>query len=281
MPIPHTILTLCVSAGCWLLAASWIATPRAEFLGADNPLAIRRSGYGSLAARLMKESMHNYWHAGTQESAHGHKHEHGENAASDADELGSTSKSWLQQCSERISEWEAHRKAAPRHFKIRPSHRRYLEATAARYVRTAYHLDPGDSALYEIMHYTEMSRAGSPASAVQVSEKLARETIAHALSPVGGCAAALTGAGAAINLLNNAMQAGAPATASPEQLRQHWKMLSECLDRYHTLKQSAVSEGWWEAIPLERRREIGIYAALIEKLSRIIGRKLETAGVLG
>lgn len=85
MPIPHTILTLCVSAGCWLLAASWIATPRAEFLGADNPLAIRRSGYGSLAARLMKESMHNYWHAGTQESAHGHKHEHGENAASDAD----------------------------------------------------------------------------------------------------------------------------------------------------------------------------------------------------
>lgn len=280
MRVPHTLLILGASAGCWLLAAALTAAPETQSVLGDNPLAIRRSGYGSFAARLMKDSMHNYWHAGCADSSPGHSHEQGETATHAPDEAASSPKSWLQRSSEQISEWEEHRKAAPKNFKLRASHRKYLEATAARYVRAAYHLDPGDAALYEILHYTEISRAGSPEAAVQVAEILAKETLAHALSPVGGCSSALTGAGAAINLLNNEMHIGAPMSTPPERLRLHWEMLSACLNRYHTLRETARSEGWWEAIPTVRRREIESYAGLIEKLSEIISRKLRASGVL-
>lgn len=263
-----------------MLAAALTAAPETQGVRGENPLAIRRSGYGSFAARLMKDSMHNYWHAGCADPSPGHSHEQVETAARNLGEAAGGPKSWLQRSSEQISEWEEHRKAAPKNFKIRAAHRQYLEATAARYVRAAYHLDPGDAALYEILHYTEISRAGSPERAVQVSEILAKETIAHALSPVGGCSSALTGAGAAINLLNNEMQAGAPLDTPPERLRRHWEMLSECLKRYHTLRQAAISGGWWESIPTVRRREIESYAGLIEKLSGGISRKLRASGVL-
>ncbi len=276
----HKLLTLCIATGCWLSAAFLREMPIAKLSQEDNPLAIRRSGYGSLAARLMKDSMHNYWHAGAAESVQLGTHAQEMRADLEPGVAVFPSKSWLQKTSQRISELETRRKESRNNVPIRHAHKRYLEATATRYLRVAYHLDPGDSALYEILHYTAMSEASSSEGAIQAAQALANETIAHALSSNAGCAAALTGAGAAINLLNNEMQAGAPVTVSVEQMRHHWEMLLACRERYRALRQGAVSEGWWAKIPVERQREITCYAALVDKLSGLIGRKFESVGEL-
>lgn len=284
------ILAVCV---CWCLSALFGSVPSTGFTPAEsaNPLGLGRSVYGSLVARLMKDSMHNYWHAGCQEHGHGHvviptsesipahTHEkdmvhHPEHSAvpGESDERGG--ESLLERAIDRLAELEDARKTPTAGMKISKAHRRYLDASANWQLRLAYHLDPGDATLYEIMHYTVTSRAGTQGEARNAAIALAKETLDFALSEQGSMVAALTGAGAAINLLNADMVRGASVEVSEEEKREHWEMLGRCLSRYQRLRQEAVSEGWWESVPQVRRAEVAAYAALVEKLAGTIGRKL-------
>lgn len=284
------VLATCV---CWGLSALCGSAPPTGLSPAElaNPLGLRRSVYGSLVARLMKDSMHNYWHAGCQEHGHGHAvmpagesnsiHAHGQDSArhpghsmvsSEDDELGG--ESLLERGIDRLAELEESRKTPTGGMKISKAHRRYLDASANWQLRVAYHLDPGDATLYEIRHYTVTSRAATQAEARSAAVALAKETLDFALSEQGSMVAALTGAGAAINLLNADMVKGSSLEVSEEEKREHWEMLARCLSRYQRLRQEAVSEGWWESVPQVRRAEVAAYAALVEKLAGTIGRKL-------
>jgi hypothetical protein len=287
---------------CWSAAGFWTtaipSTP--EQVDATNPLGLRRSAYGSLMARLMKDSMHNYWHAGRMESpaahnaagaaggpahdpAHAHNHDPNhknppEGAASE--NASGHFESRLEQVSEWVSLLEEHRTTPTSRLNLSPAHRRYLEGTANWHLKLAYRLDPGDAALYEILHFTAMSRAPSAEAAQRVAESLAASTIAHALSPQGGLSSALTGAGAAINLLNNELQTGGGIAVTREEMLRHWELLTKCLARYWQLRAEAGAEGWWEAIPPTRQKEIGAYAALVQRIAGTIGRKLTALEVL-
>jgi hypothetical protein len=165
-------------------------------------------------------------------------------------------------------------------FAIRPAHARYLEAAADWRVRLAWELDPGDAGLYEIAHNTMLAHAASPEAGWVATERLAEQAMEHALSPRSGLAEALTGAGAAINLLNNQLQPGRVAGAAPASLLREWDLLDVCLLRYRELREQAADEGWWCGIPPVRQEEIESYAALLVKIAGTVRLQLCAEGVL-
>ncbi len=282
------------AACCGLLAGvcSGPCLDTAKVSGDENPLGILRSPYGSMVARLMKNSIHNYWHAGRPEQHPGRTvspsaaPNKGYESPIDSDWYHKSKSiegppqkgSWLQQSIDWLTELEEARVTPTTLIAMSKAHRRYLNATANGQLKAAFRLDPGDAALYEILHYTAMGSAAKPDLARSEAEKLAAQTISHALSDQGGISAALTGAGAAINLLNNDMVRD--SGVAPEVTMRHWKMLSNCLQRYHVLKVQAVEEQWWEGVPQVRRGELAGYGALVEKLANTIGRRLVATGVL-
>src|SRR4051812_40714682 len=73
MHVSYSLLRLGAAAACWSLAGVSYEAPRSTIGSVEphNPLAICRSAYGSLIARLMKDSLESYWHGGGTES---HKH---------------------------------------------------------------------------------------------------------------------------------------------------------------------------------------------------------------
>lgn len=293
MPTPYSIVGFLVASSLWLLAGLWngpcpeIGQPVRD----ENPMALRGSAYGTLVARLMKDSMHNYWHAGhahrhaaklgsagmAPNSAHDHALHSHDQKTSECVAPTSQKRSWMEQKIDWLAELEEERMTPTSKIRISNAHRRYLDASADWHLRVAYRLDPGDAALYEILHYTVMGRAIRPELAQSAAEKLAEETIAHALSKQGGMSAALTGAGAAINVLNNDMVS--ESGVGREVVRRHWEMLSTCLNRYRERKAQAVADGWWDRVPKVRRGELSAYAVLVEKLSSTIERKLLANGM--
>jgi len=277
MSYSYPFLGLAAASVLWVLAGagSVLCLKSHEEMAFKNPLAVKRSPYGALVAGLMKRSMHDYWHAG-QSGQHA-QHQRAPNPAS-REEGGAANLAWLNKAVSRLSALEEQRMLPTSKMPISNAHKRYLDAAANAQLRAAYWLDPGDAALYEISHYAVMASAENPETGRIRAEQLAAQTIEHALSDQGGMSAALTGAGAAINLLNNDMVAGSGVAG--DVVLGHWALLSECLKRYALLRGQAAAEGWWEEIPEIRRGEIGSYAALVEKLAGTIKRRLVSTGIL-
>lgn len=166
-------------------------------------------------------------------------------------------------------------------FAVAAAHRKFLSASADWRVHVAWELDPGDSALYEIDHFVSVASAPSLEAAKRKAEELAQRTIQHALSPQAGPVEALTGAGAAINLLNDELRPNRPNPPKTEQLLRDWRTLSFCLKRHRDLREQADEQDWWNDIPEVRRQEIETYATMLTRLSDMIGKQIATNGALG
>lgn len=91
----------------------------------------------------------------------------------------------------------------------------------------------------------------------------------------------LTGAGAAINLLNEAERSpSVPGDRAPGSKVRNWSILVQCLRRYETLRDTAVSEGWWLGIPANRREDLDSHARLLARIAASMQEKLTSDGVL-
>ncbi len=165
-------------------------------------------------------------------------------------------------------------------FAVAAAHRSFLSAAADWRVHLAWQLDPGDSALYEIDHFVSVASAKSPEAAELKADELARRTIRHALSPQAGPVDALTGAGAAINLLNDELMRDRHAAPKTAQLLRDWRILSSCLNRHRELREQADEEDWWKDIPEVRRNEIDTYATMLTRISTMIRKQLADNGTL-
>lgn len=312
MHVPYSFLTLGAAAACWTLAGLCHDVPYSAegfFVEPHNPLAVCRSEYGSLIARLMKDSLHSYWHAGCTDPSHGHApapvaasagrfamrqqapHAHAPAPApepaeahahehEDEHEHEHASQSWVDRFGKSVSHMEHMRTARNSPFAVAPAHKRFLSAAADWRVHIAWELDPGDAALYEIDHFVSLSRAPTAAAAKQIAMNLARKTIEQAFSPHASPADALTGAGAAINLLNDQLQPGRSVPPDPAGLLRDWRMLTFCLNRHQQLLEEAFEEGWWEDIPEVRRKEIETYATMLSRISGTIRQQLGAKGTL-
>lgn len=321
MHVPHSLLTIGAAATCWIVAGVCYETPRSADgdMEPHNALAIRRSAYGSLIARLMKDSLHNYWHAGCTDPAHDHgtrpaaaptpapapspspagrfaarqasqqpggqAHGHGGDhvcgsGCDHAHQQASPTLSWVDRLGRSVSRMDHMRSVRNSPFAVAPTHRLFLSASADWRVHVAWQLDPGDAALYEIDHYVSLTRATSAESAKRKASELAQRTIQHALSPQAGPADALTGAGAAINLLNDDLRRGRTEPVKTEELLRDWRALMFCLNRHRELRQEADEEDWWNEIPDVRRTEIETYATMLERLSVMIQKQLASDGTI-
>ena len=147
-----------------------------------------------------------------------------------------------------------------------------MNAAATWRLRLACHFDPGDMVLYEILY------AQTPGD--QADQALAEQAIRRALLPAAGFSDALTGAGAAVNLLNEALQPEKAASLDHALAARWWTALDQCLLRYQSLRATAVAEQWWEGIPETRREELDSHAAFLERLSASIRQQLVAKQIL-
>lgn len=295
-------------------ATVWIAGRLTAPVPATAPTAppafgIAGSAYGSLVARLMRDSLYAYWHGGEQTRNH-----QPAAAATTPEAISKTpppppmpgrlarrgapqpppppvaptpvvvaetpeeaSGSLLDRGTKLIARLEAARTRRDGPLALSAAHARYINAAADWRLRLACQLDPGDAVLYEILHFQIQTRSSSPAAAQQASEELAQQALKHALSDDSGLADCLTGAGAAINLLNARLQPGQTDLAGASQV---WQDLDNCLGRYRQLRTHAQNEGWWTAIPEVRRAELDNHARFLETLAGRIRTQLSRTGVL-
>lgn len=177
--------------------------------------------------------------------------------------------SWLQARVDELSRLEKSRTRRVSTVPLSNAHQQFLYAAADVRLRFAYQLDPGDATLYEILHFHIASRTQSPEAARAAIDALGQSAMAYGLREGGSLSDALTGAGAAINLLNDQLQPG-NARRDDKAVSREWHALEECLERYRRLRSSAELEGWWDGVPEVRREEIEAHAKLLKRIREMI-----------
>lgn len=278
MAFPHTLLTLGAATGLWLSAYT-LSFSRQVLQ--THPVAanfgIPGSAYGSLLARLIRNSLYSYWHGG-QSSNVGAISTPNEIPSSIANRFDRRSggpvieekaASWLEARIRLISRLEAWRTKRNSAFQLSSEHQRYLNAAADWRLRLAYQLDPGDVMLYEVLHFQIISHLHPPEAARRATDVLARDAIAFSLREQSSFSALLTGAGAAVNVLNDLLDSDA-LTRTPEVVLHHLNLLDRFLMSYRSLKSKAQSEGWWDKMPVIRQQELQEHYLLLERVCGVI-----------
>jgi len=287
MALPHTLLTLGTAAGLWW-AGHALSCSRQALQAEATPGAfgIAGSAYGSLMARLIRDSLHSYWHGG-ESSAAGHGSDKKDAPAplpipgrfarrNVPPPAAAESTSWLEQRVQQLAGLEARRTKRNSTFPLSAAHQSFLNAEADWRLRLAYRLDPGDAVLYEVLHFHLASRVKPPEAAQAAADALAREAVAFSLREQSSLSATLTGAGASINVLNDLLRPGA-LIRDPEAILRHWTLLDRCLTRYRDLKSAAQSEGWWDQIPSTRQQDLEEHYRLLNRISGMIRPQLPAA----
>ncbi len=284
MSFSHPLLTLSVAGLLWI-AGDQLAARRDA--GSCGLLGFPGSPYGSLAARLVRDSLHSYWHGG--ESAAQAQHPAAtaatpptppavgvfarRAAATTAAAAPVPEVTWLEARVHALARLEKERTRRNSPFPMTAAHQRYLDSSAFWRLRSAYALDRSDTSLYEILHFQLAARALQRPELKPEVVRLAEQAIAMADMPMAGFAAPLTGAGAAINLLNDLLD--------PKQVRRddaailkRWAQLGSCLRRYEEILGQAQAEDWWQGIPEVRREEVESHAAFLGRIAAIIRQQL-------
>lgn len=292
MALPHTFLTAAGIVGLWWGGHLWcVSQPSLQPTEKAPAFAIYRSAYGSMLARMMKDSLYSYWHEGkapatAAEEGHDHDHDHGNSApagrlgnlhkppAAPRAATGHEKESWLDHRVDDLARMEALRTKRNTPFQPSAAHRKYISASADWRLRLANQLDPGDPTLYEILNFNLTSQGLPEATLKPLLSELAHDAVYHALGERSGVNEALTGAGAAVNLLNDQLQRNQAKPADPYSILRNWQLLTLCLERYQTIHQDGIEEGWWSKIPEVRQEEIETYARLLQKIAETIRKQL-------
>ncbi|GEP42324.1 hypothetical protein [Brevifollis gellanilyticus] len=291
MSLPRSLLALGITAGLWWAGHALSCSNQAlRATGVAPAFALPGSAYGSLTARLIRDSLYSYWHGG-ESAAPAPENKAAPNApppppppgrfarkgmpqpAPPTPSVSNTDISWLQGRVDDLTRLEKSRTKRTSSVPLSAAHQNYLRVAADMRLRLAYQLDPGDAVLYEILHFHIASRTQPPEAARPALDALARSAMDYAVREGGSLSDALTGAGAAINLLNDQLQPGNQKRDN-QAVARHWQVLERCLQRYQSLKVQAQAEGWWEGIPTLRRKDLEEHASLLMRIRDMIQRTL-------
>ncbi|SKA82437.1 hypothetical protein SAMN02745166_00908 [Prosthecobacter debontii] len=289
MSLPHTFLSFLLAAGLWCGGHALIRfKPHGKTLDTPPLFALPRSAYGSLMARLIRDSLYSYWHGGESAApmhqpaasssapppmpAPGRFARKGLRPPPPVQAAEPAASSWAEAQVQKITALEKARTKRNSAFPLSTAHQRYLNAAGDVRLRLAYQLDPGDATLYEVFHYHLGSHLPPEAIGPALTE-LAHQAMNYGLRRDAGLSDCLTGAGAAINLLNDQLRPE-NHNRNPEVIENSWKTLEQCLKRYGDLEEKAQKEGWWEGIPPIRRQELDEHANLLRRIRDMIQRTL-------
>lgn len=284
MPRSHPFLILAAAAALWT-AGHWLAGPR----DASTPrfLGVPGSAYGSLTARLVRDALHSYWHGGESAAQSSHDKPEAKNPPPPAGVFSRRAAPppqvqelpWLDARLQQLARLEKARTKRNSSFPTSDAHRRYLEASANWRLKAAYELDRSDATLYEILHFQLAARAAQDPRLLDDVVHFADQAIDLVDAPMAGFSAALTGAGAAINLLNDLLAPG-QARRDDEAILRRWRQLETCLQKFQAIREQGQAEGWWQGIPEIRRQEVESHAALLARIAESIRKMLVTRGLL-
>ncbi|MBB5036008.1 hypothetical protein [Prosthecobacter dejongeii] len=293
MPLSHTLLSLTAAVGLWWAGHAVTCTqPSLQAARTPPAFAFAGSAYGSLTARLIRDSLYSYWHGGESTTAAavptpakgspappppaGRFARKGMPAPPPPPAISSKTP-WLQKQVDELARLEKNRTRRNSTFPLSQAHQRYLNAAGDVRLRFAYQLDPGDATLYEILHYHIAARTRPSEAAVPILQALAQQAMNYGLRQDASLADALTGAGAAINLLNEQLRPER-ILRDAQAISQHRDTLARCLDHYQNVRSTAQAEGWWENIPPLRRQELEEHAKFLTHIREVIQRTQPSTG---
>lgn len=288
MSFSRSILILGMIALLWWSSHAWCRSQQTVGANTVPPaFALSGSAYGSLAARLIRDSLYSYWHGGESFMSTSEN-----KSASAALPLQpppgrfarkgifppsppqiQSNVSWFRSLVDALTKLEKNRTKRISSLPLSAAHRHYLNAAADVRLRFAYRLDPGDAILYEILHFHIATHTFPPEAARSALDSLAQNAMIYAVREGGSLSDALTGAGAAINMLNDQLQPRNPRR-DINAINNHWRSLELCLERYQSLRSNAQAEGWWNGISDLRRQEFEEHASLLIRIRDIIKRSL-------
>ena len=302
MHLPHTLLTFAAACGLWWAGHAWSCSqPALQATVAAPRFGVPGSAYGSLVARTMRDSLYSYWHGGERAvPASETKPKSPDQAAPPPPPPGRFSrlgrpqpppppaapvaaapqKSWFDRAVTGLSDLETSRTRRNNRFPLTPAHRRYINASAGWRLRLAYEMDPGDAILYEILHFHLSTQGQSVQAARKLTDQLAADAIQHGLSGKATMSDALTGAGAALNLLNDQLMRDSSHAADQASILANWQSFSQCLERYRQVRKQADDEGWWEGISESRRNDIASHAEMLQSISETVRKTLVARQIL-
>ncbi|MEN3943762.1 hypothetical protein WJU23_20850 [Prosthecobacter sp. SYSU 5D2] len=293
MPLPYTLLSLTAAAGLWWAGhALSCARPALQASAAPPVFALPGSAYGSLMARLIRDSLFSYWHGG--ESATTLPEPAAKKQAAPpppppgrfarkgapppppppAETEAPEGLSWADRQVDRLARLEKARTRRNNPLPMSAAHQRYVNAAGDVRLRLAYQLDPGDAILYEILHFHLSTRGPEAGDAKPFLDALANKAMAYGQRPEASLSDTLTGAGAAINLLNQELLTET-RKRNVAGIQKQWANLEACLGRYHLIRHKAETEGWWERIPPLRRQELEEHARLLIRIRGMVKQTLE------
>lgn len=281
-------------------AGGWLGARRASPEASVPAFGVGGSAYGSLMARLMRDSLYSYWHGGRRAttedmdleketkaspsssamppSVFARRRAHVDAVPSAEGQGAAASVGPLDRCVRELARLDAFRTRRNSPFAPSQAHRRFLNSEADWRLRLAYELDPGDAVLYEILHFHIASRQDwSAERREQEVRALARRAMDRALEPDATLSDALTGAGAAINLLNEELQPDRHSRADDPDITKNHAALKACLARYDAIRAGAEREGWWTGIPDVRRGELEDHARLLKKIAEAVATSIHNA----
>lgn len=292
MPLPHTLLSLTAAAGLWWVGnALSYAKPTLQASAAPPVFALPGSAYGSLMARLIRDSLFSYWHGGesatpvpeaaSRKSAPPPAPPAGRFARKGApppppppaEAEAPEGLPWADRQVDRLAKLEKARTKRNNPLPLSAAHERYVNAAGDLRLRLAYQLDPGDAILYEILHFHLSTRGRKSEEAKPFLDALADKAMAYGQRPAASLSDALTGAGAAINLLNQELLTE-NQNRDAANIQRQWANLEACLGRYRQVRQTAEAEGWWDRIPPLRRQELEEHAGLLIRIRGMIQKTL-------
>ncbi|HSI65591.1 MAG TPA: hypothetical protein VLE43_20870 [Candidatus Saccharimonadia bacterium] len=160
------------------------------------------------------------------------------------------------------------------------AHQRFINASTGWRLRLATNLDPGDPILYEILHHHILTTSQDPTKAMADVRTLSARALAHAMSNQAGMMDALTGLGAAVNLMNDLMLSARPGMPAKEDVAKVWDTIVQCQQRYHDIRAAAETEGWWQNIPAIRRAEIEDHSKFLERITIKMREQLVASGLV-
>lgn len=294
MSLPHTILSLAAATALWFAGHGLFCTQPSLPTGAEPPVfALPSSAYGSLMARLLRDSLYSYWHGGesatpvpqvtADKNALPPPPPPGRFARKSAPAPIATppvqaDTSWLEGRVASLAQLEKGRTRRNNALPLSPAHQRYLNSAADLRLRLAYRLDLGDAFLYEILAYHISTHAKTPEEAQTALVALSKQAMAYGLRDAASLSDTLSGAGAAITLLNDQLRPENKQRDS-QVIASYQDVMKRCLTKYNTIRSAAQNEGWWGNIPPIRKQELEDHAKLLNRISGMISKTISAQPV--
>ena len=265
---PSVAALLFILPGLGLAALGLSSLKESQNLHTDlNPLAIQKSAYGKLLARLSETTIDRVWHLGVEQIVphiisgddHGEEHEATEMASAKEETAKMSRKAPVEEAKLWLNGMRYVKYHRTNPYSLNTGHLATVKKELEQMLLNSYKMDPLHYGAYNSYHlFLTTHSYGGTAETMAKARLVAKLTIQEALKETEDPEAYLTGAAAALNLFfmdSNRHHANG-TYMSIEEIRSYRDRIDHLITRFETLQDATMDNGIWENLSIDRQMEI-------------------------